>query len=133
MAHQHPFKTHQTSDAGGMKIRVIMRNSIMRITTPPVDAYDTVLFPKLADGVGPGSNHGSLYENVHVCWLGPPLTGTGYGPWPWAQSKSELAAMGITLHDNENEAHQLWEQTKAAWYAANGYDATTDTFAWNRL
>lgn len=133
MGHQHPIKTRQVGDSGGMNARVIMRNCLMRITTPPVDAYDNLLLPKLGDGVGPGSTTGSYYENVHICWLGPPLTGTGYGPWPWPQTKAELAAMGITVHDNEAEAHNLWTAAKAAWELANGYDSSSDTFAWNRL
>ncbi|MBX7106796.1 MAG: hypothetical protein K1X57_22160 [Gemmataceae bacterium] len=132
MGHQHPFKTHQTGDPGGMKIRVNMKNCLMRITTPPVDAYDDLVFPKIGDGVGPGSSNGSYYENVHVCWAGPPLNGTGYGPWPWAQTKAQLAAMGITLHDDENEQHDFWTRAVAAFDSAHGYDAVSDTYAWNR-
>jgi len=132
--HKWFFKTHATSDAGGFKIRLDMQDCLLRIDTHPCRSDgDGPQFPELADGVGAGSRFGSRYSNVHVLWMGPTVNGTSYGPWPFPQSKDHLADMGITLHDTDLEANfTLWDAHSAAWHTANGYDADTDTFAWNR-
>ena len=129
------FKTGDTNDPGGMKLRLSMRNCLILITSWPCRANgdESAQFPEIADGVGPGSRYGSYYENVHVLWVGPGQTSTNFVPWPFAQSKAHLASMGITVHDSsESDNWDNWVKTKNAWLDMNGYDEASDTFSWNR-
>ena len=127
------FKTHATNDPGMLKVRTDMQDVAFIIDTPPVDGIDEGdIFPALADGVGPGSKWGSAYKNVHVLWRGPGYGDTGYGKWPFKQSKQQLAEMGITLHDDENQAHDLAVRTLKAFDQAHGYNSDSDTYSWNR-
>ena len=127
------FKTHATNDPGGLKVRTKMKDVVFIIDTPPVDGINEGdIFPLLADGVGPGSKYGSSYDNVTVLWRGPEYGSTGYGKWPFKQSKSTLASMGITLIDDENQAHDFAERTLKAFYQVHGYNKDNDTFSWNR-
>ena len=54
------------------------------------------------------------------------------------QTKAELLQMGITIHDggaggtSEQDAFNYWEFHKNAWMTAHGYNASSDTFVWNR-
>jgi hypothetical protein len=127
------FKTHTTNDPGGLKVRTDMEDVAFIFDTPPVDGIDEGdMFPALADGIGAGSKWGSRYKNVHALWRGPDYGSTGYGKWPFRQSKQQLADMGITLHDDENEANDLAERTLKAFYQVHGYQPDNDTFSWNR-
>jgi hypothetical protein len=121
-AHKWFFKTDAIDPGSTTLMSLDIRNCLFRIDTMPVEGPERCIFP--TDG---------NYENLTVLWLGPTNTGTDPGPWPFPQSKSTLASMGITVIDDEAIAWAMWNEVSAAWHVANGYDAATDTFAWNRL
>jgi hypothetical protein len=123
-----------------MQIRVNMNHVIMRMDTIPVDTLrnSELLFPKPGSG-----NDSSIYNDVHIVWLGPAANSTG-GPAPWDsiffQKKADLANnYGITVHDggaggsSEQDAFDFWMNARNAFYAANVYHASDDTFAFNRV
>ena len=127
-AHKWFFKTDQIVIGETTLMNLDIEDCLFRIDTMPVEGATggRCIFP--TDG---------SYNRLTVLWLGPTNTGTGYGPWPFAQSKTTLAAMGITVIDDEQQAWDLWNTTEAAWYAANNwnrasYTDNTGTFSWNR-
>ena len=105
---------------GFFRTRFDMRNTLIRLDTIPVEGTD-VVFPPIADGIGPGSVNGSYYENVVVLWM------QGGGTWPFP-----AVPTGVTTITDTDQAWSLWTAAEAAWFLANGYDSGTDSFSWTR-
>lgn len=121
-SHKWFFKADAISGTTS-NMRLNIKDSLFRIDSMPVEGPTKCLFP--TDGV---------YENLTVIWFGSTISGGPVSVWPsnMPQSKSQLASMGITVIDNENAGWTLWNDTEALWLTANGWNATSKTFVWNR-
>jgi hypothetical protein len=118
---------------GFYRLRLKMKNCLLRIDTLPVEGAKIALFPPIDNSTG----NGSSYENVTVLWFG----GAGGVGATWnntfTQSKTFLANWGITVLEadtdaNESDLWNKWVSTETYWLQQNGWIASSRTFDWNR-